>query len=121
MQPQPVVSSKPQVKQVKKVVAQPDTAATAPAPKDTVEKKDTVAAPVAPVEDKKKESDDEKTSAKDDDVSPEIAKMNADRRLRFGAYEIIGVEKVVRLSRDRRCNRIATRLLVRIWLFTSRC
>lgn len=98
MQPQPVVSSKPQVKQVKKVVAQPDTAATAPAPKDTVEKKDTVAAPVAPVEDKKKESDDEKTAAKDDDVSPEIAKMNADRRLRFGAYEIIGVEKVVRLK-----------------------
>lgn len=98
MQPQPVVSSKPQVKQVKKVVAQPDTAATAPAPKDTVEKNDTVAAPVTPVEDKKKEIDDEKTAAKDDDVSPEIAKMNADRRLRFGAYEIIGVEKVVRLK-----------------------
>lgn len=98
MQPQPVVSSKPQVKQVKKVVAQPDTATAAPAPKDTVEKNDTVAAPVAPVEDKKKESDDEKTSAKDDDVSPEIAKMNADRRLRFGAYEIIGVEKVVKLK-----------------------
>lgn len=98
MQPQPVVSSKPQVKQVKKVVAQPDTATAAPAPKDTVEKNDTVAAPVAPVEDKKKESDDEKTAAKDDDVSPEIAKMNADRRLRFGAYEIIGVEKVVKLK-----------------------
>lgn len=98
MQPQPVVSSKPQVKQVKKVVAQPDTATAAPAPKDTVEKNDTVAAPVTPVEDKKKESDDEKTSAKDDDVSPEIAKMNADRRLRFGAYEIIGVEKVVKLK-----------------------
>lgn len=98
MQPQPVVSSKPQVKQVKKVVAQPDTATAAPAPKDTVEKNDTVAAPVTPVEDKKKESDDEKTAAKDDDVSPEIAKMNADRRLRFGAYEIIGVEKVVKLK-----------------------
>ncbi len=98
MQPQPVVSSKPQVKQVKKVVAQPDTATAAPAPKDTVEKNDTVAAPVTPVEDKKKEIDDEKTAAKDDDVSPEIAKMNADRRLRFGAYEIIGVEKVVKLK-----------------------
>lgn len=63
-----------------------------------MEKNDTVAAPVTPVEDKKKEIDDEKTSAKDDDVSPEIAKMNADRRLRFGAYEIIGVEKVVKLK-----------------------
>ena len=98
MQPQAVVSSKPQVKQVKRVVAQPDTTAATPAPKDTVEKKDTAAAPVKPAEEKTKETDDEKSAAKDDDVSPEIAKMNADRRLRFGAYEIIGVEKVVKLK-----------------------
>ena len=98
MQPQAVVSSKPQVKQVKRVVAQQDTTAASPAPKDTVEKKDTAAAPVKPNEEKTKETDDEKSAAKDDDVSPEIAKMNADRRLRFGAYEIIGVEKVVKLK-----------------------
>lgn len=98
MQPQAVVSSKPQVKQVKRVVAQQDTTAASPAPKDTVEKKDTAAAPVKPAEEKTKETDDEKSAAKDDDVSPEIAKMNADRRLRFGAYEIIGVEKVVKLK-----------------------
>lgn len=45
----------------------------------------------------KKADIDEKSS--DDDMPKDMAKLNADRRLRIGAYEIVGVDRVVTLKK----------------------
>lgn len=45
----------------------------------------------------KNENVDEKSS--EDDLPKDMAKLNADRRLRIGAYEIVGVDRVVTLKK----------------------
>lgn len=83
----------------------------APAPvqqdtvKDSLPKQDT--AMVASMEEEQKvekeakkeknENGDEKSS--EDDLPKDMAKLNADRRLRIGAYEIVGVDRVVTLKK----------------------
>lgn len=51
-----------------------------------VQKKDTTTKKMNPTEPKT-------------EAEPDIAKLNSDRRLRFGAYEIIGIDRVVKLKK----------------------
>ena len=70
--------------------------------KDSLPQQDTVIMATKEDEPKDEKEDkkadiDEKSS--DDDMPKDMAKLNADRRLRIGAYEIVGVDRVVTLKK----------------------
>lgn len=72
--------------------------------KDSLPKADTIATEVEkptpkPEKMEPKTADEADAEVADDDLPADIAKLNADRRLRFGAYEITGVDRVVRLKK----------------------
>lgn len=72
--------------------------------KDSLPKADTIATEVEkptpkPEKTEPKTADEADAEVADDDLPADIAKLNADRRLRFGAYEITGVDRVVRLKK----------------------
>lgn len=72
--------------------------------KDSLPKADTIATEVEkptpkPEKTEPRTADDADAKVADDDLPADIAKLNADRRLRFGAYEITGVDRVVRLKK----------------------
>lgn len=72
----------------------------APEAKDSVQPKDT--AKVAEKKEEKVEEPEPKQEpekTEDAGVDPDIKKLNSDRRLRFGAYEILGVDKVITLKK----------------------
>lgn len=55
-------------------------------------------------EDNKAKEEVEKPAEKpeeniEDDITPDMKKLNSDRRLRFGAYEIVGIDKVITLKK----------------------
>lgn len=74
-----------------------------PVNKNTTSTKTSAAADTSKVEPKAEEAAKEETTKttepEEGDVDPDIKKLNSDRRLRFGAYEIVGVDKVVRLKK----------------------
>lgn len=72
--------------------------------KDSLPKADTIATEVEkptpkPEKMEPRTADEADAEVADDDLPADIAKLNADRRLRFGAYEITGVDRVVRLKK----------------------
>lgn len=72
--------------------------------KDSLPKADTIATEVEkptpkPEKTEPRTADEVDAEVADDDLPVDIAKLNADSRLRFGAYEITGVDRVVRLKK----------------------
>ena len=72
--------------------------------RDSIPKADTIVKPDNSSDEQEKikkeeEEDAPEVKAPDEDLPADIAKLNADRRLRFGAYEITGVDRVVRLKK----------------------
>lgn len=67
--------------------------------KDTVPQSVDTVKTMAKEEEKVEKEEEKPAEVEEDDVDADIKKLNSDRRLRFGAYEITGIDKVIRLKK----------------------
>ena len=67
--------------------------------KDTVPQSVDTVKTMAKEEEKAEKEEEKPAEVEEDDVDADIKKLNSDRRLRFGAYEITGIDKVIRLKK----------------------
>lgn len=94
-----------------------DTAATKPQgaiasqPQQKPQADDSAKAVVAQRVDAAKKDTARKAAEPADSLSEMLKTVNADRRLRFGAYEIVGIEKTVRLKKGQTIEKYAKRVL----------
>lgn len=96
-----VVATKPSVDTTKVAkAAKPDTKPVAtPVVKDTVPQSVDTVKTMAKEEEKVEKEEEKPAEVEEDDVDADIKKLNSDRRLRFGAYEITGIDKVIKLKK----------------------
>lgn len=94
-----------------------DTAATKPQgaiasqPQQKPQADDSAKAVVAQRVDAAKKDTARKAAEPADSLSEMLKTVNADRRLRFGAYEVVGIEKTVRLKKGQTIEKYAKRVL----------
>ena len=96
-----VATTKPSVDTTKVAkAAKPDAKpVVSPVVKDTVPQSVDTVKTVAKEEEKAEKEEEKPAEVEEDDVDADIKKLNSDRRLRFGAYEITGIDKVIRLKK----------------------
>lgn len=96
-----VAATKPSVDTTKVAkAAKPDAKpVVSPVVKDTVPQSVDTVKTVAKEEEKAEKEEEKPAEVEEDDVDADIKKLNSDRRLRFGAYEITGIDKVIRLKK----------------------
>lgn len=96
-----VATTKPSVDTTKVAkAAKPDAKpVVSPVVKDTVPQSVDTVKTVAKEEEKVEKEEEKPAEVEEDDVDADIKKLNSDRRLRFGAYEITGIDKVIRLKK----------------------
>lgn len=96
-----VATTKPSVDTTKVAkAAKPDAKpVVSPVVKDTVPQSVDTVKTMAKEEEKAEKEEEKPAEVEEDDVDADIKKLNSDRRLRFGAYEITGIDKVIRLKK----------------------
>lgn len=96
-----VATTKPSVDTTKVAkAAKPDAKpVVSPVVKDTVPQSVDTVKTKAKEEEKAEKEEEKPAEVEEDDVDADIKKLNSDRRLRFGAYEITGIDKVIRLKK----------------------
>ena len=96
-----VATTKPSVDTTKVAkAAKPDAKpVVSPVVKDTVPQSVDTVKTMAKEEEKVEKEEEKPAEVEEDDVDADIKKLNSDRRLRFGAYEITGIDKVIRLKK----------------------